>query len=227
MEDMMRNFAHSLVILVVLFSLALPSWGKAESTGEVSKNVYTDAKFGFQITGLDNWKMKSEKEPSLLRLVMTQKNYKASNIPGSSEYTTSIPTVIILADTTSLSLKQVEQSLLEGKDFLANKSEFLMKLDLIANSEYLEIHDITVDSIPARDYTLKQPYKRTGEDIRVHDSMYGSTVIINDFLAGHVVLFKKGRNVYVIQFSCEREFFYPNSVEFQKILASWKFSTIP
>jgi hypothetical protein len=171
--------------------------------------------------------MKSEKEPSLLRLVMTQKNYKASNIPGSTQYTTSIPTIIILADTTSLTLKQVAQSLLEQKEFLANRNEFLLKLDLIANSEYLGIHDITVDSIPARDYTLKQPYKKTGEDIRVHDSMYGSSVIIQDFLAGHVVIFKRDKNIYILQFSCEREFFYPTNVEFQKILASWKFSPQP
>lgn len=223
----MRNLLIRLGVLLVLFLLILPHPSKAENTGELKKNVYTDAKFGFQLIGLDNWKMKSDKEPSLLRLVMTQKNYKASNIPGSTQYTTSIPTIIILADTTSLTLKQVEQSLLEQKGFLANRNEFLMKLDLIANSEYLEIHDITVDSIPARDYTLKQAYKKTGEDIRVHDSMYGSKVIINDFLAGHVVLFKKDRNVYVIQFSCEREFFYPNNVEFQKILASWKFSPLP
>jgi hypothetical protein len=227
MEHTMRKFVICLMALLFLFSLALPSWSRAENTGELSKNVYTDAKFGFQITGLDNWKMKTDKEPSLLRLVMTQKNYKVSNIPGSTQYTTSIPTIIVLADTTSLTLKQVEQSLFEGKGFLSNKDAFLMKLDLIPNSEYLEIHDVTVDSVPARDYTLKQPYKKTGEDIRVHDSMYGNSVIINDFLAGHVVMFKKDRNIYMIQFSCEREFFYPNDVEFQKMLASWKFSTPP
>jgi len=223
----MRNLRIRIGVLSVLFLLILPHPSKAENTGELKKNVYTDAKFGFQLTGLDNWKMKSEKEPSLLRLVMTQKNYKASNIPGSTQYTTSIPTIIILADTTSLTLKQVAQSLLEQKEFLANRNEFLLKLDLIANSEYLGIHDITVDSIPARDYTLKQPYKKTGEDIRVHDSMYGSSVIIQDFLAGHVVIFKRDKNIYILQFSCEREFFYPTNVEFQKILASWKFSPQP
>jgi hypothetical protein len=212
---------------MVLFLLIAPHPSKAGNTGDLKKNVYTDAKFGFQLTGLDNWKMKSEKEPSLLRLVMTQKNYKASNIPGSTQYTTSIPTIIILADTTSLTLKQVAQSLFEQKEFLTNRNEFLLKLDLIANSEYLGIHDITVDSIPARDYTLKQPYKRTGEDIRVHDSMYGSSVIIQDFLAGHVVIFKRDKSIYILQFSCEREFFYPTNVEFQKILASWKFSPQP
>jgi len=223
----MRNQLIRSGVLMVLFLLIAPHPSKAGNTGDLKKNVYTDAKFGFQLTGLDNWKMKSEKEPSLLRLVMTQKNYKASNIPGSTQYTTSIPTIIILADTTSLTLKQVAQSLFEQKEFLTNRNEFLLKLDLIANSEYLGIHDITVDSIPARDYTLKQPYKRTGEDIRVHDSMYGSSVIIQDFLAGHVVIFKRDKSIYILQFSCEREFFYPTNVEFQKILASWKFSPQP
>jgi hypothetical protein len=223
----MRKLLVLWVTLVVLFTLALPSWIRAENTGELKKNVYTDAKYGFQITGLDNWKMKAEKAPSISRVVMTQKNYKVSNIPGSTLYTTSIPTIIVLADTTSLTLKEVEQNLFEQRGEMANRNDFLVKLDLILNSEYLEINDITVDSVPARDYTLKQPYKKTGEDIRVHDSMYGSKVIINDFLAGHVVLFKKDGNIYVIQFSSEREFFYPNNLEFQKILASWKFLPQP
>jgi hypothetical protein len=81
-----------------------------------------------------------------------------------------------------------------------------------------------VDSITARDYTIKQPYKKTGEDLRVHDSMYGTSVIIQDYLAGHVVLFKKDKNIFVMQFTSEREFFYPNDAEFQRIMDSWKFT---
>ncbi len=208
---------------------AVGSYGKSKKTGEVKKNVYTDSKFGFQITGLKNWKVKSQKEPSLVRVIMTQKNYKVSTIPGASQYTTSIPTILVLADTTSLSLKQVEESLLgEGKGkLLQNRDEFMLKLDLVPQSECLEIQDVMIDSVPARDYTLKQPYKRTGEDIRVRDPIYGSQVIIQDFLAGHVILFKKGKNIYVVQFSCEREFYYPTNSEFQKILSSWKFLQDP
>jgi hypothetical protein len=219
----MRKFL--IPTIAVLFTLLYfaTSYGKPQKTGEVKKNVYTDAKFGFKITGLNNWKVKDQKEPSLVRTIMTQQNYKVSSIPGASKYTTSIPTILILADTTSLSLEQVEKSLLEGKKFLENRDDFLIKLDLITNSEFLEIHDVMIDSIPARDYTLKQPYKKTGEDIRVRDPIYGSSVIIQDFLAGHVILFKKGDNLYVVQFSCEREFYYPTNSEFQKIIGSWEF----
>ena len=158
-----------------------------------------------------------------MRVIMAQKNYKASNIPGASRYTTAIPTILVLTDTTSLSLKQVEESLLKEGKLLQNRDEFMIKLDLISNSEYLEIHDVMIDSVPARDYTLKQPYKKTGEDIRVRDPVYGSSVIIQDFLAGHVILFKKGKNIYVVQFFCEREFYYPVNSEFHKIIGSWKF----
>jgi hypothetical protein len=195
----------------------------AEKTGKVEKNVYADSRFGFKITALDNWKVKTEKEPSLLRVSMIQKNYKVSSIPEASQYTTAIPAIIILSDTTSLSLEQVEKSLLGEGGFLPNRDEFRMKLDLILNSEYLEIHDIVIDSIPARDYTLRQPYKKTGDDIRVNDPVSGKSVIIQDYLVGHVILFKKGKNIYVVQFSCEREFFYPTNSEFQKIIDSWRF----
>jgi hypothetical protein len=51
----------------------------------------------------------------------------------------------------------------------------------------------------------------------------GNTVIMEEFLAGHVILFKKGINLYMVQFSCEREFFAPTNEEFQQIIKSWKF----
>jgi hypothetical protein len=219
---MRKPLIVTVTFLFVFLSLS-GSYAKPKKTGEIKNNVYTDAKFGFQITALDNWKVKNQKEPSLLRTIMTQKNYKMSTIPGASKYTTSIPTILMLADTTSLSLEQVEKSLLEGGKFLQNKDEFLIKLELVQNSEYLEIHDVIIDSVPARDFTLKQPYKKTGEDPRVRDPIYGSSVIIQDFVAGHVILFKKGNNIYVVQFSCEREFFYPTNSEFQKIIDSWRF----
>jgi len=216
-----------LLIWSGLFFFVLPwfatSYVQAEKTGKVDKNVYTDSKFGFKITTLGNWKVKSEKEPSLARLVMTQKNYKVSSISGASQYTTAIPTIIILSDTTSLSLKQFEESLLKEGKLLSNKEGFMVKLDLILNSESIEDNDVLIDSIPARDYTLKQLYKKTGQDIRSKDPTDGNTVIIQDFLAGHVILFKKDKNIYVVQFSCEREFFYPTNSEFQKIISSWKF----
>ncbi len=223
----MGKFLIWLGISIVLFLVNFTPKIHAENTGKVEKNIYTDSRFGFQVASLSNWKVKSEKEPSLSRVIMTQKNYKSSNIPGGSQYNPAIPSIVILVDTTSLTLKQVEENLLGKEGYLPKKNEFMIKLDLIANSEYIEIHDITIDSIPARDYTIRQPYKKTGEDLRVHDSMYGNSVIIQAFLAGHVILFKRDKFIYVVQFSTEAEFYYPNNVEFQKIISSWKFFSQP
>jgi hypothetical protein len=217
-----KKLTGLLVVFTLVLAGASGSLAKAKKTGEVEKTLYTDSKFGFQVTGLKNWKMKSQKEPSLLRVVMTQRNFKVSTIPGASQYTTSIPTILILADTTSLSLEQFEESLLGKGKLLHNKEDFMLKLDLLSNSEVLESNEVIIDSMPARDYTLKQPYKKTGEDPRIRDPIYGSSVIIKDLVAGHVILFKKGRTIYVVQSSCEREFFYPVNSEFQKILASWR-----
>jgi hypothetical protein len=221
-EENMRKLMILGMTLLFAISATTPSLA-GDKTGEVKDNVFTDSKFGFEITGLQNWKVKKQDEPSLVRVLMTQKNYKVSSIPGASKYTTTIPSILVLAGTTSLSLEEVEKCLFKDEEGLADKEDFLIKLDLIVNSECLEIHDLTVDSIPARDYILKQPYKKTGEDPRVRDPIYGSQVIIQDFLAGHVILFKKGKTIFVVQSSCEREFFYPTDSEFQKIIGSWKF----
>jgi hypothetical protein len=234
-EGPMKKLAAwtTLFLWVILCSLAPVVEGA--QTGKVEKNVYTDANFGFQITSLENWKAKTEKDPSLVRVVMTQKNYKTSSASGDVQYSAAIPTILILSDTTSLSLKEVEEILMgKGKlprdkdrkeKILQDRDEFALKLDLVPNSEYLEIHDVTIDSVPARDYTLKQPYKKTGEDLRVKDPYNANSIIIQDFLAGHVILFKKDNRIYVVQFSCEREFFYPTNAEFLKIIGSWKFTS--
>jgi hypothetical protein len=220
----MRRLKMILMALGLILLVTHPCFAKKKSTGEVKKNVYTDSKFGFQITGLANWKVKSEKEPSLLRVLMTQKNYKISTASGSAQYTTAIPTILILADTTSLSLADVESSLFQNGEKLKNREDYMMNLDLIPNSEYLGIGDVTVAGLPARLYTLQQKYKKTIEDIKQRTSPMGNTVIIEDFLAGHVLLFKKGNNLYIVQFSCEREFFAPTNEEFQKIIKSWQFT---
>lgn len=222
--------ARSLSLEIGLISLSLallvtsPCFAKKKKTGQVEENLYTDIRFNFQITGLPNWKMKTEKEPSLLRVWMTQKNYKVSRISSASQYTPAIPTILILADTTSLSLAEVESCLFHKAKKLKNRDDYIMRLDLIPNSEYLGVGEVMIDSIPARMYTLKQKYLKPVEDIRQRNSPLGGTVIIEDFLAGHVILFKKGNNIYMVQFSCEREFFAPTNEEFQKIMKSWKFA---
>lgn len=212
--------AGAFVLLLLDANVSYPK----EKTGEVKDNTYTDSKFGFELTALQNWKIKREEEPSLVRVLMTQKNYKMSTIPGATKYNTAIPIILVLADTTSLSLEQVDTCLIKTGKGLGNQDDFNIKLDLISNSEMVEIHEIAIDSVTAREYILKKPYKKTGEDLRVRDPIYGSQVIIEDYLAGRVILFKKGRNLYVVQFSCEREFFYPTDSEFQKIISSWNFT---
>lgn len=219
----MKKIASLFIALTLVLVGASGSFAKAKKTGQVEKNVYTDSRFGFEITGLDNWKVKAEKEPCVVRVMMSQRNYKASTIAGADKYTTSIPTILVLADTTCLSLQELDESLFGDGKLLQNKEGLAVKLDLFSNSEVLEVHDVMIDSIPARDYTLKQPYRKTGDDPRVRDPVHGSTVIIKDFVAGHLIFFKKGENVYLVQSSCEREFYYPVNSEFQKIIASWRF----
>lgn len=221
----MKRMIMGLTLITLILWGMNPCFAKKENTGVVEKNVYTDAKFGFQITRLSNWKVKTQKEPSSLRVMLTQKNYKTSENSVSAQSITAIPTILILADTTSLSLAEVESCLFQKCEKLKSRDDYLLKLDLIPNSENSGTGDVTIAKLPARMYTLQQKYKRVVEDIRERSSSpSGGTVIIEDFLAGYVILFKKGNNLYMVQFSCEREFFAPTNEEFQKIIKSWKFT---
>jgi len=223
-EVAMRRLTIGLTLIAFILTAANPCLAKKKKTGEVKKSVYTDAKLGFQITGLSNWKMKTQKDPSCLRVSMTQKNRKVSRTPGATSQTTAIPIILVLADTTSLSLAEVETCLFYKCEKLKSRDDYMIQLDLIPNSEYLGAGDVMIDSLPARMYTLQQKYKKTVEDPRERSSPMGSTVIIEEFLAGHVILFKKENNIYMVQFSCEREFFAPTNEEFQRIIQSWKFT---
>jgi hypothetical protein len=64
----MRRVVIGLISLALILSVANPCFAKKKKTGEVKKSVYADAKFSFQITALSNWKVKTQKEPSSLRV---------------------------------------------------------------------------------------------------------------------------------------------------------------
>jgi len=49
---------------------------KSKKSGVIKDNVYTDAKYGFKITLLDNWKPELQKPKKMLRLELTQDDHE-------------------------------------------------------------------------------------------------------------------------------------------------------
>lgn len=197
---------------------------KQEKTGRIEKDTLVDERYGYELRVLSNWRMQLEKEPSLVRSTITKKNYqvnKASNLFAEERL---IPTIIIFVDTTSLSLPEIENSLIQGKGTFRNKDEYLMKLDAIASYELIKTQDVALDSIKGKVYGYKKSYLRQVIDPSARYGPEGATSVTKeDYYLGEVVVLKKGVNLYLIQFTDESEYFSTDEDEFSRILQTWKF----
>ena len=130
----MRRIVSIVIIISIFLFVFQLSWAKKEKTCKIEKDILTDEKFCYQLNVLSNWKIKLEKEPSLVRSTLTMKNYPAATV---SEGDVLIPTIIICADTTSLSLQQIEDYLIMDKGNFGNKDEYLKNLESIATYEFI------------------------------------------------------------------------------------------
>ena len=213
------------LLIVIIFSFFLSfyqlSWAKKEKTGKVENDILVDEKFGYQLNVLSNWKIKLEKEPSLVRSTLTMKNYPVSTI---SEGDRLIPTIVICADTNSLSLKQVEDYLIMDKGNFGNKDEYLKNLEAIATYELINKADIALDSIASKVYAFKKSYIRQLTDPSERYGPEGSDIVTReDHLISEIVILKKENNLYIIQLSGDWEHFTLYETEFSKMLETWKF----
>lgn len=215
-----------LIISIVFFFLLFikSASAKQEKTGRIEKDTLIDAKYGYELRVLSNWKIQFEKEPSLVRSTITKKNYQVNKASTMFEEERLIPTIIICADTTSLSLTEIENSLIQGRGTLRNKDEYLMKLDAIASYELIKTQDIALDSIKGKVYGYKKSYLRQVIDPSARYGPEGTgSVTKEDYFLGEVMVLKKGINLYLIQFTDESEYFSTDEDEFSKMLQTWKF----
>jgi len=197
---------------------------KQEKTGRTEKDTLIDGKYGYELRVLSNWRIQFEKEPSLVRSTIIKKNYQVNKASTLIEEERLIPTIVICADTTSLSVVEIENSLIQGKGTFRNKDEYLMKLDAIASYELIKTQDIVLDSIKGKVYGYKKSYLRQVIDPSARYGPEGTTLVTKeDYFVGEVVVLKKGINLYLIQFTDESEYFSTNEEEFSKILQTWKF----
>jgi hypothetical protein len=220
----MKKIILVFLVGILIVSISHLSWAKKQKTGRVDKNTFTDSKFGYELTFLSNWKLKEEKEPSLLRASLMKKNYQIDRLSETSPSEFNIPTITIMADTTSLSVEEFKKALLtENTKKIKNRDDYAIKLDFLIGPEIIKETEILVDSIPARILSMRKPFERVVEDPTLIHSPYGSQRIVNDHLLGYLLLFKHNERIYVIHFSCERQFFGNNHNEFTKIMEGWRF----
>ena len=220
----MKKIVSITFFVFLLFFLFEISQAKEEKTGKIENDTLTDQKFGYRLNVLSNWKVKLEKEPSLIRSTLIKKNYAVDKSSTLIEEERLIPTILIFADTTSLPLQEIENSLIKGKGNFRNKNEYLMKLEVLTNYELVSTANIALDSVPGKVFGYKKSYLRNVVDPSARYGPDKSTMVTKeDYFIGEVVVLKKGNNLYIIQLTGEREYFSVSEKECSKMLESWKF----
>ena len=220
----MRKITLMLLIFVFFFSFFELSLAKDKKTGKIEKDNLIDEEFGYQLKVFSNWKINLEKEPSLVRSILTKKNYQVNKSSTLFEEERLIPTIVICADTTSLSLQEIENNLIKGKGSFRNKDEYLKHLETIATYELSNSMDIALDSIAGKVYGFKKSYTRqVVNPSQSYGPSSGNLITKEDYYIGEIVLLKKGNDLYIIQLTGEREYFTVVEKEFSKMLESWKF----
>jgi len=219
-----KRITSVVLTIILLISISDLSWAKKQKTGKVKDHTFFDSKFAYELSFLKNWKLKDEKEPSLLRASLVKKNYRVDPLSKSSREEFNIPTILVFADTSSLSFEEFKNALFdENTRKIKNRDKYAVALEFLTGSEIMKESEILVDSIPAKIITMRKPFERMVEDPTKTRSPMGSLRIINDFLLGYLLFFKHNKNIFVIHFSCERQFFGVNHEEFIKIMDGWRF----
>lgn len=220
----MRKLVIFVLVAFLSLFMARPSSAKQDKTGRTAKDTLIDERFGYELKVLSNWNIKLEKEPSLVRSTMTKKNYLAAKATTIMQEDQIIPTIVICADTTSLSLPAIENSLINGKGVFPDKEEYLMRLDALASYQLIKSGDITLDSLAGKLYGFKKRFLKQVIDPSQRYGPEGNPQVAREsYLLGEVILLKKGNNLYIIQFTGENEDFAGNEEEFSKMLQTWKF----
>jgi hypothetical protein len=242
---MKRGFILLVLFLFVLSGVSMAfAKVKKEETGKIEGKTYIDNRYGFSVSTIDNWNISAEKEtekkPSLIRATIHKVNYEKNRGSRFSAYETARPTIIITADTTSLEVSDYKNVFFgeESKIDKKMKEAYTIKLDMLTNTDFVSSNEIEMDSVKGIRVVVKRTYsKQVGEEQSSNlasgredaegyavGSAPSKVSLVQDYIAGFICFIKKENVMYVIQFSCEREFVKINSEDFIKIIQSWKFS---
>jgi hypothetical protein len=127
---MYKYKSAAIIILIVL--LGIPgafARKKKDKTGTIAESVYTDAKYGFQVTIRENWRGKVFTEPDNYRLEVEQTNPEIP--PEYAEYADEmpLPTMSVYLATVNMPPMVFVDSLLSDTYKSEQKKEILRDID--------------------------------------------------------------------------------------------------
>jgi len=207
---------YLIVFLAVLFAFGIASARKKDKAGRIENGVYNDNVYGFSMVIPDEWDSSIKKEEDPIRLILTKKQY---DIPTQFQYApnyTKAPKVTVLVDTTSMKLDWFVDSLLNDKYGSKQKKKILQNLEILYG-DYVPKKNSKVSFGSTEGILISGERRYT---IQVQRAGYESDKadVVTDYFGGSVFFAKKGNQLIMIHFICEKRYFSTLDQVFMKLL---------
>jgi hypothetical protein len=214
---MKKSICVALTCLILVAMTVVPA--SAKKAGEVKDDVYTDGSYKFSLKVPTGWAPSIREEKSPLRLVLTQKSYPVPEQFQDRRDYAQIPTMSVLVDTTSLTVDQFTDNLLDTKSKSKQRAFFLKNMPLInRNHDILKRSPVTAGDAKAIALEVRQEYS-----LEVAQPGSDMADVVQDYKSGQIYITVKNGLVYVIHGICEYKLNSSYKQFFDGIFASLKF----
>ncbi|RKX28463.1 MAG: hypothetical protein DRP47_04295 [Candidatus Zixiibacteriota bacterium] len=200
-----------LCILLIALVICIPNAQarkKKPKSGKIENLVYTDSKYNFQLTLLDNWKARLKKLDDNYRLVLIQENYQIPPDYADSPDYTLVPRLTIYVAETNVSPFELLDSLLSVSYSSDLKKDIIKEFEILNNQSIGEGERENVITRKRKSYRIddikgvlwqgKVKYVNkviqsasTGSGKRIYGAYMGGVVILqiekNRLLLFHVI----------------------------------------
>lgn len=215
----MRKCVCLAVVITVFISLSgIPAFGK--KAGDVKDDVYYDNQHDFSFDVPTGWSTNIKSDKQVVRLTMDQKSpVPPYHFRGELQDYMQIPTMVVIADTTSFTVEQFIDSLLSPSYETKQTSYFMKYLKIISRPhEVLKRNQITFQDETAVMFEVRQPYEMT-----VSQRGSDRATVVNDFKYGSIFVTVRDGHVFIIHMICEYETSAPIVKMFNTVINSLKF----
>lgn len=223
---------RKLLILILIALVVVPSVmarRKSKKAGEVENMVFTDSKYGYQLTLTDLWKYKVQKEDDDFRLVLTKSNYEIpADYLNAPDYTF-IPKMVVFVGETKLSPKEFIDSLTNDDYKSDMKTEVLKEFEIFQTSggsgmqkeNMLQLGDraIEIEGVRGVKWTGKVAYTN---EVATSAAASGGKRVKGAY-GGSVIALKKGNIMILFHIMSEWIYFENNVKDAMDIINSLKF----
>lgn len=217
----MRKILVIVLSLLFVVNIAEARPKRAPKAGEIKDGVYTDNSYGFSITVPEEWDSSIKKDDSNIRLVMVKKEYEIPmQFQHAPNYTT-IPKIMIIADTSSLDVRVFVDSILSD-EFKTDQKKDIMAETKILFGDFVQ-RQRTMMEIGGQEGVYLSGNQQYTIQVARQGSQSDKGDVVTDYYGGAVYFARdpETNHLFVINFICEDRYYSFLERQFQDIIKTF------